>query len=258
MASTITNFSNAINVNYPIPGQDNDSQGFRTNFSKIQSALTVAGGEITELQVNSVNLNSLNDFGNNILKKPSFQSYSVVVQDNGSISPDTHVVDFATGNYQKFNLTASGVYNFTIDNWPPADKCGVIRLELTPDAGVTATINLNATESISRTSVNPVTYQSTDPIVWDVWSPDEGVTRFAEEISKGVNVTETGNVYPPRTPSTTMTDGFFYIPSGAGAPSGVPTAIAGFVPMYFDTANNRFYIYNSGWKSTTGTYVTIA
>lgn len=249
MASTITNFSNSINVNYPIPGQDNDSQGFRTNFSKIQSALTVAGTEITELQANSVNLNSLNDFGNNVLKKPSFQASTVVVTNGGSISPNTYVVDFAEGNYHRYTLSSNGTYNFVVANWPPDGKCGTIRLELIPDTGVTPTINLNATSSISRTTVNPITYNTQDAIVWDLWSPDEGVTVFADEVgSRGINVSDTGNIYPAKTPSTTMTDGFFYIPSGAGAPTGVPTAVAGFVPMYYDTTNNRFYVYNGTWK----------
>lgn len=45
-----------------------------------------------------------------------------------------------------------------------------------------------------------------------------------------------------------MTNGFFYIPAATGAPSGVPTAISGSVPMYYDSTNNQFYIYNGAWK----------
>lgn len=50
MASTITQYSDLINISFPVPGVDNDSQGFRDNFSNIQSALTRADNEITNLQ----------------------------------------------------------------------------------------------------------------------------------------------------------------------------------------------------------------
>lgn len=49
--------------------------------------------------------------------------------------------------------------------------------------------------------------------------------------------------------TTSMTNGFFYIPGAAGAPSGTPTAISGTFPMYYDSTNNRFYVYNGAWKS---------
>ena len=48
--------------------------------------------------------------------------------------------------------------------------------------------------------------------------------------------------------STTMTSGFIYIASGAGAPTGVPTGYTGQVPMYYDSTNNALYIYNTAWK----------
>lgn len=49
--------------------------------------------------------------------------------------------------------------------------------------------------------------------------------------------------------ATTATDGFLYIPSCAGAPTGTPTAKTGLTPMVYDSTNNHFYIYNGGWKS---------
>jgi hypothetical protein len=45
-----------INTTYPIAGQDNDTQGFRTNFTNIQNNFTVASSEITALQGNVAQL----------------------------------------------------------------------------------------------------------------------------------------------------------------------------------------------------------
>jgi hypothetical protein len=43
----------------------------------------------------------------------------------------------------------------------------------------------------------------------------------------------------------TMVDGFVYIPADSGAPTGTPTNVTGAnVPMYFDTAAEKLYIYN--------------
>jgi hypothetical protein len=51
MASNIN--PNTINITYPIAGQDNDTQGFRDNFSGIKNNFSVAMGEISALQANS-------------------------------------------------------------------------------------------------------------------------------------------------------------------------------------------------------------
>lgn len=51
--------------------------------------------------------------------------------------------------------------------------------------------------------------------------------------------------------STSATDGFLYIPTCAGAPSGTPTLATGKKALVYDTTNNKFYIYNGAWKSVT-------
>ena len=48
--------------------------------------------------------------------------------------------------------------------------------------------------------------------------------------------------------ATNATGGFMHISAAAGAPSGTPTARTGNVPLYYDTTNNNFYVYNSAWK----------
>ena len=48
MASKI--YPNNIDITYPVAGQDNDTQGFRTNFSNIKNNFSVAATEISALQ----------------------------------------------------------------------------------------------------------------------------------------------------------------------------------------------------------------
>lgn len=70
-------------------------------------------------------------------------------------------------------------------------------------------------------------------------------------------VTSTGMVTIPRGVRlataallTNATDGFTYIPTCAGTPTGTPTAQTGTVPIVYDTSANRLYVHNGGaWKS---------
>ncbi len=51
--------------------------------------------------------------------------------------------------------------------------------------------------------------------------------------------------------ATSATNGFLYITSAGGTPTGVPTSYSGRVPIMYDTAANKLYVYNSGWKGVT-------
>ena len=49
--------------------------------------------------------------------------------------------------------------------------------------------------------------------------------------------------------ATTATDGFLYVPTCAGTPTGTPTAITGMAPIVVDTTNNKLYFYSGGaWR----------
>jgi len=51
--------------------------------------------------------------------------------------------------------------------------------------------------------------------------------------------------------ATTATDGFLYIPSCAGTPTGTPTTFTGRIPLIYDSTNDFLYVYRSGWKKST-------
>ena len=50
MSSTISNYTALIDVTFPVPGVDNDTQGFRDNYGVIVGGLTALGNEVTNLQ----------------------------------------------------------------------------------------------------------------------------------------------------------------------------------------------------------------
>jgi hypothetical protein len=64
-------------------------------------------------------------------------------------------------------------------------------------------------------------------------------------------ITSTGNFVAGGSVAlaTTATDGFLYVPTCAGTPTGTPTAITGMAPIVVDTTNNKLYFYSGGaWR----------
>lgn len=49
--------------------------------------------------------------------------------------------------------------------------------------------------------------------------------------------------------ATTATDGFLYIPTCAGTPTGTPTTVTGLAPLVVNSTNNKLYFYSGGaWR----------
>lgn len=74
---------------------------------------------------------------------------------------------------------------------------------------------------------------------------DNGTTMFSVEDKSNVVCGAQSAV------ATNATDGFLYIPSCAGVPSGTPTAYTGKIALIFDSSNNDLYVYNTAWKKVT-------
>lgn len=77
--------------------------------------------------------------------------------------------------------------------------------------------------------------------------------RSAGGYTEKMRVTSAGNIVLGNQSAlaTNATNGFVYIPTSAGAPTGIPTAYTGKVAMQYDTTNNKLYVYNGAWKSVT-------
>ena len=175
MSSTITQISASIDVNYPYPNIDNDSQGFRTNFSKIQNSLQIANDEISNIQLNAVLANQTNDFNDNIIKKANLQDCSTVIYDlTGTTNTGNIEIDYSNGSYQKFKINA-GTHVFTVVNWPGTGKSGSIIISVTPDSASATYINFYANNVYNVGDGKlPVKTTSTNPEFFELWN--DGVT----------------------------------------------------------------------------------
>lgn len=65
-----------------------------------------------------------------------------------------------------------------------------------------------------------------------------------------LNISPAGNVVCNNAAiATNATDGFLYVPSCAGTPTGTPTAFTGRVPIVVDSTNNKLYFYSgAAWR----------
>jgi hypothetical protein len=74
---------------------------------------------------------------------------------------------------------------------------------------------------------------------------------FLTNNAERARITKTGNIVAGASVAlaTTATDGFLYVPTCAGTPTGTPTAITGMAPIVVNTTNNKLYFYSGGaWR----------
>ena len=146
--------TNSINVNYPVPGINNSSQGFRDNFTSIKTNLDTAGNEITDLQnvvvVKSALANTTvnNDMANTLISNASIRSFRATTYNLGSSLSGTLLINTNLGDVQYGTIAANTTIQFA--GWAPTGTQSNIQLQLTianTDAVVTFPTNVSMTGS---------------------------------------------------------------------------------------------------------------
>jgi hypothetical protein len=122
-----------ISGTFPVAGQDNNSQGFRDNFTNIKAGLNVAKNEITTLQNTTAKLDDDNDFNGQILENAEINRFYGSVRNNGPVNTTTSV-DVRNGPLQIYTIGANLTLQFI--QWPISDRFAKIRLHLKSDATI--------------------------------------------------------------------------------------------------------------------------
>jgi filamentous hemagglutinin len=153
----MTSSINPLNIdsNYPVAGVPNNTQGFRDNFTNIQSNFQFAADEITELQTKSILKAALtgstldNNMSDNLI-------YAALIRDfSGSISTNTATsgavtIDYSAAHYHVLNPNGSMTLSFT--NLPTSGTLGMWRIRFVV-TNVAYTITFPAAVSVGTTGV---------------------------------------------------------------------------------------------------------
>jgi hypothetical protein len=177
--------SATIDADFPVAGQDNDSQGFRDNFRIVKDGLATATSEITVLEQNTAKLNEDNDFGGSTLidnaKTNRLQGivYASTVGGSGDI-------DYQNGEYHKFTITGNSGLSFL--NWPgsPSEQVyAKIKIELVggPTAYTVQFLTSGGDNIQFLGGGQPsVVTEVNRSILIDAWTVDGGTSTFLQVI----------------------------------------------------------------------------
>jgi len=168
-----------IDEKFPVAGQDNDSQGFRDNFSIIKNSLATAKAEVSELEEITAKKNQDNDFNNNEIQRANFiQATEKVVLQATGVSLSLH---WTYGSYQEITVTSD--VSLTLSSWPDAGVLGKVRIAVISDGKNDYNITWASTMGNDILAApgfeNPFTVGSERwAKIFDFWTTDGGDTVY--------------------------------------------------------------------------------
>ena len=197
-----------INRNYPVAGKDNDSQGFRDNFSRIRDNLEIAANEITDLQQKAVLKRALenqeldNNFNGSLLRNAELRGTRETVVNLGTVT-GTQSIDFSAGSY--FSFTTDDDVTLEFENLAPVDTlCSFIVQITVADTDHTVVLPSSVGAGASETSVeyiigldtsnNNITFSETGTYIFKFTTIDNGSSIFISDLIRSDIDTDIENI----------------------------------------------------------------
>lgn len=184
---------NNIDGSYPVAGQDNNSQGFRDNFTNIKVNFQYAEDEINDLQSKVVLKAALtggtldNNMNDALLYAAKIQDFSAtkvsVTGTSGAIA-----INYASGHYQA--ITTSGSISLSFTNFPASGSYGYLKLQINI-TNVAHTVTLPAavtlgTVGLQGYSAGTITFGATGTYEFGFGSYDGGTTITIFDLNRAL------------------------------------------------------------------------
>lgn len=226
---------NNIDGAYPVAGQDNNSQGFRDNFTNTKTNFGYAAAEITDLQNKAVLKSALtgstlnNNMLGSLLSNAQLQQMSNTVVPLGSLS-GTVGINYASGSYQ--TVTTSAPISLDFSNFTAAGTQDQVLLQVTvSDIGHTMQLpsavgyGASATSELGiqglDTMTNTITFPATGTYVYSFITADGGTSIYINDLTQGRsnfsgNVSLGNVAITATTAANTTTSGALTVAGGVG------------------------------------------
>lgn len=188
-----------IDNTFPVAGQDNDSQGFRDNFTNTKNNFIFTKAEIEDLQLNGIfkaNLSGAvldNDMAGTQIKNAKTLGFRETVNNLGEVSGASPgvTVDFSQGSYVTMTLIGSTTID-SFSNWAPAGTHAKLRIAVTVgnvahELAVPNTVSVGLS-SIAGVSGTTITFSHTGVHIFEFTSSDGGATIAISDLLRNRTV----------------------------------------------------------------------
>ena len=257
---------NNIDGTYPVAGQDNNSQGFRDNFTNIKTNFQYAEDEISELQSKAVLKSALtgttldNDMLGSLIYNATIADFGATRLAFGTVS-GSQTINYALGHFQ--TLTTAGSVSLAFTNFPVAGIAGVVSVQITV-ASTAHTLTLPAAVSVNNTgivglnpSTNVITFATTGTYTFQFVSSDAGATITVNDVNKRIQPfnNSSEDLAASGAANLALTTSYFSTAAAETATlaAGVNGQIKTFA-MFADSGDMVITVTNAGWKTSgTGT-----
>jgi hypothetical protein len=254
---------NNIDGAYPVAGQDNNSQGFRDNFTNTGTNFQYAADEITDLQNKAILKAALtgttlnNDMGTNILSNATLQNMAYTSTNLGSLSA-TVTLNYSLG--PTFSVTTNGPIQLAFINLPPAGRTGVWSLAVTV-ASTSHTLTLPLSVSVNNTGIqgldpatNVMTFSAIGTYTFAFSTNNGGSTVTVQQTNSQLTPFNNSNYALSATGNVSLGATTTYITTSANITSilnsGVNGQIVNLIYANVNPGNTLVTVINAGWKTT--------
>jgi hypothetical protein len=255
---------NDIDTAYPVAGQDNNTQGFRDNFTFIKNNFSAAATEITALQNTSAVTGStaVNNFAGGLIYDAKIQDLAATSVNLGSVT-GTVTINYAAGHYQQMSTAGSITIALDTASLPPVGRYGFVRLEITVSSAA-HTVTLPGTVTINRSgirglnvSTNVITFAAAGVYTFDFTTVNNGSTVTVNETNKQLQPFNNSSEDLAASAAASLAVTASYFTTAAAETATLAAGVEGQIKVFamVATAGDMVItVTNAGWKTSgTGT-----